>query len=188
MKKLLLSGLALTVCLSAFAQNNSREAIQSRLKSTTANKVAQIRKPADVIVAPLAPINSTVSQPRNSMVEVSLGQTVYDLQSNYGSVGNRVKLWDDNTISVVWTKGDISPGFSDRGTGYNYYDGTNWGSAPTAIIESFRTGWPNVSGTSTSGEYIVNHGTNPTNFISRPSKGTGTWTEVAIDTTNMTWP
>lgn len=188
MKKLLLSGLALTVCLSAFAQNNSREAIQSRLKSTTANKVEKIRKPADGAIAPLAPINSTVSQTRNSMVEVSLGQTTYDLQSNYGTVGNRVKLWDDNTISVVWTKGDASPGFTDRGTGYNYYDGTNWGPAPSARIETFRTGWPNVSGTASSGEYIVNHGTNPTNFVSRATKGTGTWSEVALGTTTMTWP
>ena len=174
MKKLLLSGLALTVCLSAFAQNNAKQ-INSRLKSATVNKTLPVTKPADGAIAPLAPINSTVAQHRNSMIEIPIGTTVYDLQSNYGAVGNRVKLWDDNTISAVWTLGLVDPSFSDRGTGYNYYDGTTWGPIPTARIESIRTGWPNVSGTATSGEYIVNHGTNPTNFVSRATKGTGAW-------------
>ncbi len=188
MKKLLLSGLALTVCLSAFAQSNSRQVVQSKLNSVTANKVAKLQKPSDDLIAPLSTVNPTVSQSKNSMVEVSLGQTTYDLQSNYGCVGNRVKLWDDNTISVVWTKGDVPPGFSDRGTGYNYYDGTSWGAAPAARVESYRTGWPNVSGTATSGEYIVNHGTNPTNLVSRANKGTGPWNEAALGTTTVTWP
>jgi hypothetical protein len=187
MKKLLLSGLALTVCLSAFAQNNAKQ-INSRLKSATLNKTMPVTKPADGVIAPLAQVNSTVAQNRSSMVEVSIGQTVYDLQSNYGAVGNRVKLWDDNTISAVWTIGTASPSFADRGTGYNYYDGTNWGAAPGGRIETFRTGWPNVSGTATSGEYVVNHGTNPTNFISRATKGTGAWTEAALGTTTVTWP
>ncbi|MDQ3051080.1 MAG: T9SS type A sorting domain-containing protein [Bacteroidota bacterium] len=187
MKKLLLNGLALAVCFSFNALVSEGQA-PSNLNSSITNKKLPILKPSDEIVAPVNQINPTVSQSRSSAVEVSLGQTTYDLQSNYGSVGNRVKRWDDNTISVVWTKGDISPGFTDRGTGYNYFDGSNWAAAPSSRIESFRTGWPNVSGTSNSGEYIVNHGTNPTNFISRPIKGIGSWTEMAIDTTNVTWP
>lgn len=187
MKKLLLSGLALTVCLSAFAQNNGRQ-IDSRLKSKIVNKVLPMTKPVDGPIAPLSHSNPTVASNRSSMVEVVLGQTTYALQSNYGAVGNRTKLWDDNTISAVWTKGDASPSFSDRGTGYNYYDGTTWLGAPAARIETFRTGWPNVSGTATSGEYIVTHGTNPTNFVSRSTKGTGTWTEAALGTTTVTWP
>src|SRR5688572_18078122 len=185
MKKLLLSGLALTVCFSFSSQVSNGQAL---LNNSISNKTLKMVRPSDLAQPPLAPINQTVSQSRSSMVETVLGQTTYDLQSNYGSVGNRVKLWDDNTISVVWTKGDASPTFSDRGTGYNYYDGTTWGAAPAARIEAIRTGWPNVSGTASSGEYIVTHGTNPTNFISRPTKGTGTWNVAALDTTNVTWP
>src|SRR5688572_4757863 len=185
MKKLLLSGLALTVCFSFSSQVSNGQAL---LNNSISNKTLKMVRPSDLAQPPLAPINQTVSQSRSSMVETVLGQTTYDLQSNYGSVGNRVKLWDDNTISVVWTKGDASPTFSDRGTGYNYYDGTTWGAAPAARIEAIRTGWPNVSGTANSGEYIVNHGTNPTNFISRPTKGTGAWTEAALGTTTVTWP
>jgi hypothetical protein len=186
MKKLLLSGLALTVCFATFAQN--RVATQAPIKSTTANKIVSMHKPADGPIAPFKTSNTVVSQHRNSFIEQILGTTVYDLQSNYGSVGNRVKLWDDGTISAVWTKGDADPTFSDRGTGYNYYDGTGWLPAPTARIETYRTGWPNVSGTAMSGEYVVNHGTNPTNLISRAVKGTGPWNEAALDTTTMTWP
>ena len=92
MKKLLLSGLALTVCLSAFAQNNGRQ-IDSRLKSKIVNKVLPMTKPVDGPIAPLSQTNPTVASNRSSMVEVVLGQTTYDLQSNYGAVGNRTKLW-----------------------------------------------------------------------------------------------
>jgi Secretion system C-terminal sorting domain len=191
MKKLLLSGIALTVCLSVFAQNE-RTQIQSRLTPATANKVAKVQRPTDPVVAPLTPVNPTVVSHRNSMVEVVLGSTVYDLQSNYGTCGNRHKLWDDNTISAVWTIGVLDPSFSDRGTGYNYNNGTSWNAAPTGRLETFRTGWPNVSGTSSSGEYFISHGSNGTtgtNFLSRSTKGTGAITEAPLGaTTAFTWP
>jgi len=187
MKKLLLSGLALTVCLSAFAQNSNRE-IQSRLNEAIRNKTITATKPTDTPVLPTRGVNPTVYQSRSSMVETVIGQTTYDLQSNYGSVGNRVKLWDDNTISATWTKGDdAAGGYPDRGTGYNYYDGSSWGPAPTARIDAIRTGWPNVSGTNSSGEIVVNH--TPTTMVSRPNKGTGTWTTTSpLGNLAVTWP
>jgi hypothetical protein len=187
MKKLLLSGLALTIGLSVIAQDNHRQ-VQSKLSESTKSIMLPLTKPTDGPLAPVQKINPTVSSSRASMVETVIGQTTYDLQSNYGSVGNRVKLWDDNTISAVWTRGMTDPGFSDRGTGYNYYDGSSWGPAPTARIETFRTGWPNVSGTGSGAEYVVNHGTNPTNIINRGTKGTGAWTESVLGTTTFTWP
>jgi hypothetical protein len=187
MKKLLLSCLALTVCLSAVAQNGNRE-VQSKLNSQIKSKSLKVTKPSDGPLAPIQQVNPTTSQSRSSMTETSLGQTQYDLQSNYGSVGNRVHLWDDNTISAIWTKGDLPTSFSDRGTGYNYYNGTSWGAAPTARIETYRTGFPNISGTGSGAEYVVNHGTNPTNLISRASKGTGAWAEGAAGTVGVTWP
>jgi len=192
MKKLLLSGLALSVCLSVFAQN-ARVQVQSRLNPTTANKVAKIQRPADQVIAPLRAVNPSVISHRNAQTEVIIGTTVYDLQSNYGTCGNRLKVWGDGTISAVWTKGDVDPSFGDRGTGYNFYNGTSWGAIPTSRIESYKTGWPNVSGTSSSGEYIVNHGANTstvTNFVHRATKGTGAWAvdSLGTSTTYMYWP
>jgi hypothetical protein len=187
MKKLLLSGLALTVCLSAIAQNGNRE-IQSKLDQAITSKAVPMVKPSDAPIIPFRAINTTVHQSRSSMVEVPIGGTYYDLQSNYGTMGNRFKLWDDNTMSAVWTKGDdFGASYPDRGTGYNYYDGSTWGAIATSRIETFRTGWPNVSGTSGSGEIIVNHA--PTSMVSRATKGSGAWTETTpLAGLAVTWP
>ncbi|HEX5000860.1 MAG TPA: T9SS type A sorting domain-containing protein [Bacteroidia bacterium] len=201
MKKLLLSGLALSVCLSVFAQN-ARVQVQSKLNPATANKVAKIQRPVDQVTAPLRAVNPSVVSHRNAQTEVIIGTTVYDLQSNYGTCGNRIKVWDDGTISAVWTKGDQDPSFADRGTGYNYYNGSSWAPSPTARVESFKTGWPNVSGTSSSGEMMISHGNNAslgaqdtsgTNITYRMTKGAGSWTSTPLGNvnnimTNFTWP
>lgn len=191
MKKLLLSGLALTVCLSSFAQSNLRQ-VQSKLNQSIRNRVEPMTKPTDAPIVPYRAEFTTTGQSRASMAEVQIGSTFYDLQSNYGTQGNRLFIWDDNTLSAVWTKGDVPPGYSDRGTGYNYFDGSNWGAEPTARQESFRTGWPNVGGTGSGPEHIVAH--TPVHHLVRPAKGTGTWTEFSgADTTipagpKVTWP
>ncbi|MEY3344241.1 MAG: hypothetical protein RL090_1925, partial [Bacteroidota bacterium] len=150
MKKLLLSGLALTFTFSVFAQNN-RESVQSRLNEATKSQKRLVQRPSDGAILPLRTINPTVSSNRGSMVETVIGQTTYDLQSNYGSVGNRVYRHGDGTISVVWTKGDQPTTYPDRGTGYNYFDGSAWGAAPTARQEAYRTGWPNIAGIGSGG-------------------------------------
>ncbi|MFZ9943554.1 MAG: hypothetical protein ACO3O0_08095, partial [Bacteroidia bacterium] len=151
MKKLLLSGLALAFTFSVVAQSN-RESVQSRLNEQTKNQKRLVQRPSDVAIVPTRAINPTVSSNRGSMVETVIGQTTYDLQSNYGSVGNRVKRHNDGSISVVWTKGDAPTTYTDRGTGYNYFNGSTWGAAPSARVESFRTGWPNIGGTPAGGE------------------------------------
>lgn len=56
-----------------------------------------------------------------------VGYTNYDLQSN-ASVARRIIQHSGNKISLVWTtaKTGSSGNFSDRGAGYNHFDGTNW--------------------------------------------------------------
>lgn len=187
MKKLLLSGLALTVCLSAFAQNSSRE-IQSQLTQQVRSRALPVTKPTDAPVLPFRAINPTVSQSRASMAETQIGTTFYDLQSNYGAVGNRLKNWGDGTLSAVWTKGDQATAYPDRGTGYNYYDGSSWGAAPAARVESFRTGWPNIGGTPSGSEHFVAH--TPVHVVYRGTKGSGAWTEIqgSASSPAVTWP
>ncbi|MCB0806390.1 MAG: hypothetical protein KDC05_11375, partial [Bacteroidales bacterium] len=87
--------------------------------------------------------------------EAPMGTTWYDLQSN-SSNANRIYKFDDGTIGGVWTWA-IDPGFSDRGTGYNYYDGSTWGPAVTERIEEDRTGWPSYAPFGDNGEIVVSH-------------------------------
>ena len=61
--------------------------------------------------------------------EALIGETFYDLQSNV-SMQNRIYKYDDGTIGAAWTMGMDFPTFSDRGTGYNYYNGLEWDAMP----------------------------------------------------------
>jgi hypothetical protein len=123
-----------------------------------------------------------------SFSEEILGTTEYDLQSN-GSVDHRIRLYADGTIGATWTIGTGT--FTDRGTAYNYFDGTSWGTPPAIRIETQRTGWPSYAPLN-AGEVIVSH--NYPNYLvllTRTTKGTGTWTEAQIPSplgSAPTWP
>ncbi|MEI6881904.1 MAG: hypothetical protein WCK82_11325, partial [Bacteroidota bacterium] len=93
-----------------------------------------------------------------------VGYTNYDLQSN-AAVSRRIIQHSGNKISLVWTtaKTGSSGNFSDRGTGYNHYDGTNWISNnddASARRENVRAGWPSIGVIQSGGknvEYILSH-------------------------------
>jgi len=200
MKKLLLSGLALTFGLAAVAQRPTSATLQDRLSPTISNKSAHVIKPSDVYQAPVVEPNPTVYQSRASMVEVGIGTTHYDLQANYGSPGQRIYLWSDNTISAIWTFAATSAtppaSAADRGTGYNYFDGSSWGAFPTARVESYKTGFSSLGCSDALGEVIVNHGDNSslgatcstsTNKIMRATKGSGTWSESPLSCLSVIW-
>lgn len=90
-------------------------------------------------------VNRFVGNPLREMSEHQLGTSFYDLQSNY-MLQNRICYNpSDGTIGVVWTKGMDAPDFGDRGTGYNFFDGTSWLPEPEARIENAKTGWPNYA-------------------------------------------
>ena len=124
-----------------------------------------------------------------------IGYTTYDLQSN-GSVQNRLDVHDDGTISAGWTMSkEFNTTYSDRGTGYNYFDGTSWINQivqPTDQvdrIETSRVGWPSVFGLGTGEERVITHSTslNVLNQASRTSIGTGAWTDANIGEFYMIW-
>ncbi len=108
-----------------------------------------------------------------------IGNTLYDLQSN-SSVGDRIVVNADGSIAACWTleATDGSGSYANRGTGYNYYNGSTWGAAPTARIENARVGWGNIADTRTQGEVVISHagGASKLHVATRPTKGTGTWT------------
>ena len=125
--------------------------------------------------------------------DIVVGNTMYDLQSN-SSVPRHIWAFSDGTVGTVWTRGmDNPPGCPDRGTGYNYYNGTDWGPAPTARLENTRTGWPSYSAYGENGEIVCAHtGTGPLQFSYRTTKGSGTWQYFQLDplegTAELLWP
>lgn len=123
-----------------------------------------------------------------------LGSTVYDLQSNSSSPFGRLVRFDDGTFASVWTRGMSPTAYADRGTGYNYFNGTSWLDEPTLRLETVRTGWPSIARSGVNGEAVVSHrnGTSPLWFLQRSSKGTGNWTESFIippaGASGIEWP
>ena len=107
-----------------------------------------------------------------------IGCTWYDLQTN-ASMQNRLCIFDDGTVGAVWTMGFDYSGFPDRGTGYNYFDGSAWGLPPDSTIEDARTGWPSIARIAPEGEVVVSHFN--VNYVfglsinKRAIRGTGTW-------------
>ncbi|MCB0557415.1 MAG: T9SS type A sorting domain-containing protein [Lewinellaceae bacterium] len=93
-----------------------------------------------------------------SAVEFPIGMTTYDLQTN-SSMARRLSRTAEGQIMATWTQGlEQPPSFPDRGTGYNRFDGNNWGDQPATRLEaSLRTGWPSHVVTASGKEVIVCH-------------------------------
>lgn len=111
---------------------------------------------------------------------ITVGQTFYDLQTN-ASIGRRIYLHNDGTVSVTWTTAPSSTnGFEGRGSGYNYHNGTSF--IRTGInnerVESYRAGWPSIGILPSGQEYIIAHDADAGGFriAKNASKGDETWT------------
>ena len=203
MKKSLLLILSIVLCFGAIAQqvkeytpNGFRRAnVPAALKNLT-NKV-QLRKTAIDNQAPSINMgNQNVPLRKASLLtspddEYLAGNTIYDLQTN-NAISNRLSVNDDGTISAAWTfspDGNVStsPIYPNRGTGYNYWDGTNWltgwlyPNGPLLRQEGKRTGFTNVVVTPIS-ELLIAHsavGSGDSNQIAvswRATRGSGAWT------------
>ena len=125
--------------------------------------------------------------------EAQVGLTTYDLQSNE-CIQNRMYVYPDNSIGAVWTQGyNSGASYSDRGTGYNYYNGATgtWGDIPTARLnsETAKTGWPSYAPLG-AGEMVISHtSASMLNFTRRATRGEGSWTTSGIPgTTTYAWP
>ncbi len=91
-----------------------------------------------------------------------IGFTNYDLQTNDGIV-RRIINHGNGTLSTVWTQyqGETMPNAPQRGTGYNYFDGSAWSfteySGNIRIEGSTRTGWPALVSLQNGTEFVINH-------------------------------
>jgi hypothetical protein len=139
------------------------------------------------------PNSIVTTTPLETISEDIIGTTWYDLQSN-GCLQNRMYCYDDGSIGATWTMGMQATAFPDRGTGYNYYDGSTWLTQPTVRIETFRAGWPSYAPWGPNGEIVVSHdfANLKLYFMTRPVKGTGTWNQQIFNYTNgpttLAWP
>lgn len=188
MKKQLLfaTSLAITSLLNAQV---ARQAVKSKLPAELVNKSAKmINKNVGSEFEPgfmlQTAINNTPKIVANPQAKTSaqsdavVGQTYYDLQTN-SSVGNRIVVNADGSIATAWTMEATDPGttYPNRGSGYNYFDGANWGPMPTSRIENARTGWPEVTNLGSGKEVVLSHGISggKLDVVSRAAKGTGAW-------------
>ena len=176
MKKLVLLSLVMSIGLWSFSQ----ERVQTPEALRNISKTVVYVTPTDEFVNTPSEINPYVSTNREIVGEDVLGTTEYDLQTN-SMLGNRVHVYPDGTIGAVWTRGMNGLASPDRGTGYNYYDGNNWGPAPTERIEDVRTGWPSYAPLGENGELVVSHDfPNGLVLSSRVQKGTGEWNSSTL--------
>jgi hypothetical protein len=170
MKKLLLSTFSLMLALGLMAQSPMQK------QSDRLSKVVNQKMPAQTeyntsFTGDVNPYVSTIKAP-----DIVIGNTRYDLQSNT-SMASRIHKFEDGTIGATWTFGIAETSYPERGTGYNYHNGTSWGPAPTARIEPVRNGWPSYQPYGPNGEIVCSHtgGTAGLIFSYRETKGTGDW-------------
>nr|MCR4856784.1 hypothetical protein [Bacteroidales bacterium] len=177
MKKLLLAFIALFFLGTVFSQQNA--------VLMTRQQAAQLKCSVPLHYTPSAAPAAVISHSTRGDVAPynTIGQTRYDMQTN-GCMAQRLVTFDDGTIGATWTTCGSSS--SSRGSGYNYYDGTQWvrgngNSAPIDRIESVRAGWPAMAPLGTNGEIVVSHNGSSGLLINvRAQKGTGAWTETLL--------
>lgn len=170
MKTLFVIPVLTMLIFSAFAQQ--RIPVSEELRNRAYKNTSYSLDPGIIEEFPGAANNSPSMMTNESII----GDSRYDNQSN-ASIPQKIFLYDDGTIAATWTR-SMSEGtfFSDRGTGYNYFDGSDWGPWPSARVENVNVHRPVYSPLGSNGELIVSHRSNiGLYFASRPNKGTGSW-------------
>ncbi|MCF8348243.1 MAG: T9SS type A sorting domain-containing protein [Bacteroidales bacterium] len=186
MKKFLLFSLLVVFSSATFAQS-AMMSQKERLQKVTMQKQEAVK---DASTFTDAVVNTYVANDRGA--DVVIGNTVYDLQSN-ATMQHRTYTFPDGTRNAVWTMGFNPTSYPERGTGYNYFDGTSWGPVPTERIEAERVGWPAVAPYGETGEIVCVHtSADGLLFSWRPVKGEGAWSTFTLygpaGTGGLTWP
>ncbi len=174
MKRLLLSLTAIAIVASLTAQTEL-----PLLNGSAANlKVRQLQPHPD---GTLYGGESVIGQ--KMFDNTIIGTTWYDVQS-YTDLMQRVWAYPDGTVGATWMCAgqDLNP---DRGTGYNYYNGGEWGTPNLHVGPSNRMGWPSYAPWGPNGEILAQYryvaGEGPVQFYKRENKGEGEWVETILD-------
>ena len=179
MKKVLLLSLSLALGFSAFAQQRVAKNDIVPFKASM-NKTMVGNEVGTASTSNYAPqtAKSVVINRYEDMEEAETMTTYYDLQSN-SWCSNRMYQLSGGQVGVVATF-SLEPNQSatDRGTGYNFYDGSDWGDQPEARIEPFRTGWPTICQYGETGEVMISHA--PVHCFIREVAGEGEWQDMCL--------
>lgn len=150
MKKLVTFLFGILFMFSLFAQNTDVIKTKKHAVKTDLNKIKILKRNVNVN-------SKSISIP----VGTPIGMTNYDLQSNSASTDRLIRT-SDGKISAVWNQyqGSSLPSAPDRGSGYAFYDGTNWQyieqSGNETVEGSQRAGWPVLLSNGTT-ETVVSH-------------------------------
>jgi hypothetical protein len=184
MKKSLLFGLVLGFGFQAIAQNQQLPSVPGPV----ANKSVKFDKnllvggevaPFSSVYTPAPLNNRSYNVTPTPLTATTIGNTGYQLQTNR-SVRNGLVQNSDGTQSAAFIYSSVTSSWPDRGTGYNYNNGSGWGAQPTVRIETVRTGWGEIAVTSDNAEHVISHSPPNIMYDHRPVKGTGNWTETTI--------
>lgn len=185
MKKITL--LLLSVCIAATSLAQLKPLFPTVKNNLKVQRSAPVKGDETMGVKPAA----TTAFTKSVMDDVSTMVTRYDLQTN-SSNQNRMYYYPDGTIAVTGNMSHTDT-YSDRGTGYNYFNGTSWGTPPSTRIESSKAGWPSYAPLGASGEIVVtHHNTLGLIVATRATKGTGAWTQTILagpaGAEDISWP
>lgn len=115
--------------------------------------------------------------------ETFIGETWYDLQT-YGAIAQRTYTYPDGTAAATWMMAFDITAWEDRGIGYNFFDGNEWGEYPDESIASVRTGWASYAPLGENGEIACGHALEEdewvTWFCKRETRGEGDWDEFYL--------
>ena len=186
MKKLLLLLLVIGFSVSTFAQVAGLKQ-QTKFKTAKALKQMPVKDQAAVYQGD---VNPYVANDRDQ--DIVIGTTWYDMQSN-SSLDHRFYIFDDGTMGATWIFASEGGSFPDRGTGYNYFDGADWGTFSGVRIDPERTGWPTYQPYGENGEIVCAHtGASGLVFSYRETKGEGEWQSFYLygpaSTGGLVWP
>ena len=180
MRRVLFLMLALAVGTTAFAQQKVAFNKKSdAFKSPVLVKAQDLQGKDNDVNMNLAPAD-VMTRAANHYADKAYDEwetmtTIYDLQSN-SMIGNRIAVWEDGTTAVTATWSSDDGSFNSRGTGYNYYDGYNFGGQPEARVEPRKSGWPSIAPLG-NGEILTSNQTG-VYMYKRDTKGEGYWDEI----------
>lgn len=175
MKKSFFISLCLSLGLAVFAQQPIPKS-EARMAIATEKNTA-FGKEMESETVPFVPqeAKSVVVNRYDNLQTSETMWTTYDLQSNR-YVANRMYQLPNGSVATVATMShQYNQTASDRGTGYNFYNGNYWQSLPNARIESYKTGWPTIAQWGSSGEILIAHGNGGLQCYTRTVAGQGSW-------------
>lgn len=179
MKKVLSLALILALGIAGFAQSRYSvlsEKAQMRQKVAIGNEKATVSPLQNVVKGNALPSKAWHNE---NLDEYEAMINSWDLQSN-SIIVNRIAAWEDGSLATVATfmPGDKNPwsqAGNYRGTGYNFFDGSDFGEQPESRIENIYTGWPSIAPYGPNGEIVVCHTGSSLVYMIRETKGEGDW-------------